>query len=228
MDHVRAPERVRFFFRLARSSAPIFGPSRDGNAEIMELFAQRLKSIDRSHLEGTIMPILCAHRVQTAEVSFQMERSGWVLRVTVESLEDGTEVGGAIHLQMLAEISRDLSAALDVADFIPQHYHLEVSSPGLDRPLRSARDFRLAAGKIAKVHLAQPAPDGQAVLRGRILDVSADAVRIEVDGKERDIRLGDIGRAHLIFELSAQPKGKRAKSSQHPRPIRAPKASGSI
>jgi ribosome maturation factor RimP len=194
----------------------------------MELFAQRLQGIDRSHLEGTLLPILRAHGVRTAEVSYQMESSGWVLRVTVESLEDGTEVGGAIHLQLLAEISRDLSAALDVADFIPQHYHLEVSSPGLDRPLRSARDFRLAVGKTAKLHLAQPAPDGQSVLRGRILDVSADSLRIEVDGRERDIRLGDIGRAHLVFELSAQPKGKRAKSSQHPTPTRAPKASGSI
>ena len=228
MDHVRAPERVRFFFRLARSSAPIFGPSRDGNAEIMELFAQRLRGIDRTRLEGSITPVLRAHGVQTAEVSYQMEQSGWVLRVTVESLEDGTAVGGAIHLDLLAEISRDLSSALDVADIIPHHYSLEVSSPGLDRPLRSERDFRLAVGKTAKLHLSQPAPDGQSVLRGHILDVSAEVVRIEVDGKERDIRLGDIGRAHLVFELSAQPKGQRSKSSQHPRPTRASKASGTI
>jgi ribosome maturation factor RimP len=216
----------------------------------MQLFAQKLKGLDRARLEAAIGPVLSAHRVDTAEISFQMERAGWVLRVTVESLEDGAtpvdDVEDAaavpdaspgemtaiasygINLELLAEISRDMSSALDVADLIPQHYSLEVSSPGLERPLRSARDFRASLGKVAKLLLSHPAPDGQSVLRGPILAVEDDVVRVEVDGHAREVRLDDIERAHLIFELSAQPKGQRAKPNQHPRHSRPPKASGHI
>jgi ribosome maturation factor RimP len=192
----------------------------------MHLFAQRLQGIDRSRLEEVIAPILSAHGVETAEISYQTERPGWVLRVTVESLAGelavatSTSVSG-IHLELLAEISRDLSAALDVADIVPHHYHLEVSSPGLERPLRSERDFRAAVGHAAKLHLSKPAPDGQSVLRGPILGVSDGTLSIEVDGKTREVALQDVGRAHLVFELPAQPKGKRAKPSS-----RAQKAAG--
>jgi ribosome maturation factor RimP len=216
----------------------------------MQLFAQRIQGIDRASLEAAISPVLRAHRVETAEITYQIERGGWVLRVTVESLDDSParpafsrseDAPGAlpawsseevhegtpssvdrvapigsegIHLGLLAEISRDLSSVLDVADIIPHRYQLEVSSPGADRPLRSPHDFGRALGKVAKVHLARPAPDGQRVLRGPIVQALPDAVRIDVDGKPRDVRLEDIERAHLIFELPAQPKGRRAKPNQ--------------
>src|SRR5690242_1720852 len=109
---------------------------------MVQVFAERLHGIDRAPLEATITPVLRAHGVDTAEISYQMEQTGWVLRVTVESLEGTGAVGtDAIHLGLLTEISRDLSSALDVADIIPHRYQLEVSSPGLDRPLRSLRDF---------------------------------------------------------------------------------------
>jgi ribosome maturation factor RimP len=199
----------------------------------MQLFAQKLKGLDRARLEAAIGPVLSAHRVHTAEISFQTERSGWVLRITVESLEDDGQSAAAapeaatverppialqgVNLELLAEISRDVSSALDVADLIPQHYNLEVSSPGLERPLRTARDFRASLGKSAKLHLLHPAPDGQSVLRGPILAVEEDAVRVDVDGHTRDVRLDAIERAHLIFELSAQPKGTRGKPNQHPK-----------
>jgi ribosome maturation factor RimP len=194
----------------------------------MDLFAQKLKGVDRVRLEAAIGPVLSAHHVHTAELSFQMETSGWVLRVTVESLEGDAATGTSeeqiipvdstgINLALLAELSRDLSAALDVADLISQHYSLEVSSPGLERPLRSARDYRAAVGKLAKLYLLRPTADQQSVLRGAIQNVDGDVVQVEVDGRPHEVRLDDIGRAHLIFELSAQPKGKRRKLSQHPR-----------
>ncbi len=63
--------------------------------------------------------------------------SGWILRVYVEKV--GTE---SADLELCAAISHDLSPALDVADLIPQRYSLEVSSPGLDRPLFGEADFR--------------------------------------------------------------------------------------
>jgi len=181
-------------------------------SEMVQVFAEKLKGIQRAPLEAVISPVLRAHGVETAEVSFQMEPSGWVLRVTIEALSDST-----VHLGLLSEISRDLSAALDVADVIPQHYNLEVSSPGLDRPLRSERDYQRAKGQLAKVRLVAPAPDGQKVLRGRILEADSESVQVEVDGKPVIARLENIERAHLVFELAAQPKGARPKAGKHPR-----------
>jgi len=187
----------------------------------VQVFAARLHGIDRAPLEAAITPVLRAHGVDTAEISYQMERGGWVLRVTVESLEssnapvESTEpvaVGPEpIHLGLLTEISRDLSSALDVADVIPHRYQLEVSSPGLDRPLRSLRDFERAKGQLAKVHLLRPTADGQRVLRGTVASADAGAIEMTVDGKSIRTPFEDVERAHLIFELPTHPKGWRPK-----------------
>jgi ribosome maturation factor RimP len=196
---------------------------------MVQVFAERLRGIDRAPLEAAITPVLRAHGVESVEISYQMEREGWVLRVTVESLESTGAAQPAsehepaavgferIDLGLLSEISRDLSSALDVADVIPHRYHLEVSSPGLERPLRSARDYERARGQLAKVHLAHPLPDGQKVLRGTILGVEGEAFRIEVDGHEMSARLDEVERARLVFELSSHPKGARPKSGKHTR-----------
>jgi ribosome maturation factor RimP len=182
---------------------------------MVQVFAERLHGIDRAPLEAAITPVLRAHGVDTAEISYQMERGGWVLRVTVESLESTSEpvaVGAEpIHLGLLTEISRDLSSALDVADVIPHRYQLEVSSPGLDRPLRSLRDFERAKGQLAKVHLLRPTPDGQRVLRGTIAGATDGAIDMTVDGKAVRAPFEDVERAHLVFELPTHPKGWRPK-----------------
>jgi ribosome maturation factor RimP len=195
---------------------------------MVQVFAEKLQGIQRAPLEAAIAPVLSSHGVGSAEVSYQMEPTGWVLRVTVESLRnpaaneapppvstENTEstqtAGDSIALGLLAEISRDLSSALDVADIIPHRYHLEVSSPGLDRPLRVARDYARAVGQLAKVRLLQPASDGQRVLRGRIVESDGASVSMDVDGKIVITLLANIERAHLIFELPAQPKRSHAK-----------------
>ncbi len=195
--------------------------------EMVQVIADKLHGIHRAPLEAAITPVLRAHGVGTVEVSYQMEPSGWVLRVTVESLEheDGQPASGplappgseAIHLGLLTEISRDLSSALDVADVIPHRYHLEVSSAGVERPLRSARDYERAVERLAKLHLVRPASDGQRVLRGKILGVQGDAISLEVDGKPVTAAFENVGRAHLIFELPAQPKRGRPKPGKQQR-----------
>jgi ribosome maturation factor RimP len=196
---------------------------------MVQVFAEKLQGIHRAPLEAAIAPVLSSHGVDSAEITYQMEPSGWVLRVTVEALEHGgrgsTSMAGAgeggpsqtaagfepIDLGLLAEISRDLSSALDVADLIPHRYHLEVSSPGLERPLRSARDYARAVGQVAKLRLVAPASDGQRVLRGRVLETDGASVSMDVDGKTVITPLANVERAHLIFELPAQPKRSHAK-----------------
>jgi ribosome maturation factor RimP len=186
---------------------------------MVQVFAEKLQGIHRGPLEAAIGPVLSAHGVGSVEVSYQMEPPGWVLRIIVETLGNGANgvpagpVTGAepIALGLLAEISRDISAALDVADIIPHRYHLEVSSPGLERPLRSPRDYERALGQLAKLRLVEPAPDGQRVLRGRIREAAGASVSMEVDGKTVITPLTNVERAHLIFELPAQPKRSHAK-----------------
>jgi ribosome maturation factor RimP len=202
---------------------------------MVQVFAEKLQGIHRAPLEAAIAPVLSSHGVDTVEVSYQMEPSGWVLRVTVEALDSAANgmtsepapaepvpaepipASESIDLGLLAEISRDLSSALDVADIIPHRYNLEVSSPGLERPLRSPRDYERAVGKLAKLRLATPASDGQHVLRGRILELAGTTISIEVDGKTVLTPLANVERAHLIFELPAQPKRGHAKPGKQKR-----------
>src|SRR5688500_7317044 len=120
------PSRVRFFFVSLVPGSWLSALSRDGDREMVQVFAEKLQGIDRASLEAAITPVLSSHGVGAAEITYQMEPTGWVLRVTVESLRDGVAGGPVetetrvdpIELGLLAEISRDLSSALDVAGVI--------------------------------------------------------------------------------------------------------------
>lgn len=161
--------------------------------------------VDMTAVEAVVLPILRAHGVELVEITFKTEHGVWVLRVTVER-PDALEPGFGLTLDLLAEISRDLSSALDVAELIAQRYNLEVSSPGLDRPLRSLADYRRFAGKLAKVYLSQPAPDGQRVLRGVLVGADDERVTVEVDGRPITVPFADVSRGHLVFEMGGRPK----------------------
>jgi len=164
-------------------------------------------------VEAVVLPILRAHGVDLVELTFKTEQGTWVLRVTVEQ-PGAVEPGAGLTLDLLAEISRDLSSALDVAELIEHRYNLEVSSPGLERPLRSPAEYRRFAGKPAKVYLSQPAPDGQRVLRGVIVGVDDERITVEVDGRPIDVPFENVSRGHLVFEMGrskARPKGSKKK-----------------
>jgi ribosome maturation factor RimP len=101
-------------------------------------------------------------------------------------------------------VSRDVSAILDVEETIDHHFILEVSSPGLDRPLRHERDYRRFAGRLAKIVVAE-AVDNQKHFAGRLLGPAEgvqDAVVIETaPGKRHVIPLSLITRARLDVEF---------------------------
>jgi ribosome maturation factor RimP len=184
---------------------------------MVQFFVEKVQGIDRASLEAAVSPVLSAHGVESVELSHQKEREGWVLRVVVESLRSEASSEPSVHVGLLADISRDLSTALDVADFIPHAYTLEVSSAGLERPLRSLRDLLRAKDSVVKVHLVRPAADGQRVLRGRLTNVDAGGMlTVEVDGKPLSAPVADIERAHTVYELPARPKRERAgKTKRH-------------
>ncbi len=97
-----------------------------------------------------------------------------------------------------ATVSRAVSALLEVEDSIKASYTLEVSSPGVDRPLVRIGDFERFQGHQAKIEVRRPL-DGRRRFKGRLLGVEGDNVRILVDGVEVDLPHPDIHRAKLLM-----------------------------
>jgi ribosome maturation factor RimP len=136
------------------------------------------------------------------EVQFRREASGMVLRVQIDRPGPAATADDSVSVGDCARVSRDLSAILDVEDdIVPTAYTLEVSSPGLDRPLRSVDDYRRFAGRSAKIVMRQ-AVDGQSFFRGRLGVVEDGSVLIDADdGRQHRVALSLITRANLEVEF---------------------------
>ena len=106
-----------------------------------------------------------------------------------------------VSIDDCASISHQISGILDVEEPIKQAYDLEISSPGIDRPLFKLTDFERYAGKTAKIKLAVGV-DGRKNFKGRLQGVAdAKMVEIEVDGEVFSLPYADIARANLVGEL---------------------------
>ena len=177
----------------------------------MQNVQTNISGVDKDALLGVLDPVLSAHGFVAVEVTFLRERSGWVLRVSIEN-PTSTDPGLGVTLEACAEISRDFSHALDVADIVEHAYTLEVASPGIERPLVGAADFLRFQGQAAKVTLSTPAPDGQRVLRGTINSVepASGDVTMSVDGNEIRFPLSSVKQAHLVFDFGTSATKPRA------------------
>ena len=124
--------------------------------------------------------------------SFVREGEGWVLRIFIDS-----ETG--VSLDHCSNVSRELGRYLDVEDFIDHAYYLEVSSPGLERPLRSTEEFRRFCGKKAKVKL-HDAIDGEKVFEGVIEEVVDGQIHLKLDaGRSMTFSFEMINKARLTI-----------------------------
>jgi ribosome maturation factor RimP len=178
----------------------------------MPTFPPSLDGANRAALERVVEPIARAHGAEVVDLELKTERGSWVLRVYVEkagaSVQNLSTRDAAVNLELCANVSRDLSPALDVADLIPHAYHLEVSSPGVERPLRGERDFTRFAGQKAKLRLRE-AVDGQRVLVGALDGVSEGKVRVALGTSTREVPLSSVESARLVFEFGSSGKDKR-------------------
>lgn len=166
--------------------------------------------IDLGRVRAALGPALADLSVQLVDLEWVTEQGGWTLRITIER-EGGstTNLAGGVTLEDCTEVSRAASTVLDADEsLIPQHYNLEVSSPGLDRPLRTAADFARFTGMTAKVKLSKPASDGQRLLRGQLDASNPEIIAVVVDGKRIEAPLSDVVEAQLVFELVPQIKKK--------------------
>ncbi len=153
---------------------------------------------------------MIAERVATSygleifDVALHREPIGWVLRVILDRPSTGQSEAGSsyesVSIGDCQRLSRDLSAILDAEVTFSHAYTLEVSSPGLDRPLRHLQDCRRFVGRLAKI-VTTEAVDGQHSLAGRIAGVEGEEVVIESGQRVHRIPWPLISRARLEVEF---------------------------
>jgi ribosome maturation factor RimP len=148
--------------------------------------------VDTTKIEAIIAPSLEAMGYRVVRVAVTGGRRA-TLQIMAERSDDQ-----AMRVEDCTEISRTVSALLDVADPIAGAYLLEVSSPGIDRPLVRREDFARFAGFEAKVELNAPV-DGRKRFRGRLLGVEGNDVRLLVDALPVALPIAAVARAKLVL-----------------------------
>jgi ribosome maturation factor RimP len=164
--------------------------------------------IDRARLSAVIEPVVVAHGAELCDFELKNE-NGWVLRIYVERLgataNKLSTKAAAVDLDLCAAIARDLSPALDDRDPIPFKYHLEVGSPGIERPLRKPEDFDRFVGEKAKVKL-RAGVNGQKVLVAKLVAMRENVLVLADGAKEVLVPFDDVVTARLVFEFGPTPK----------------------
>ena len=148
-----------------------------------------------------------SHGLEIFDVQLRREPIGMVLRVVIDRPATGAVEApeDSVGIEDCQRVSQDLSALLDVEDEFGQQelddaYTLEVSSPGLDRPLRHEADFRRFAGRLAKLVTTEPI-GRQSAFAGRLHGVENGVVVLEEGRKTHRVPLENIKRAHLDVEF---------------------------
>ena len=139
------------------------------------------------------LPVLRELGLELVEVQYRREQNGWVLRLIIDKQE-------GISLEDCAAVSREISQLLDIEDFVDQAYNLEVSSPGLNRPLKSMADFERFTGRMAKIKTIEPIA-GEHVFIGRIKKTEGETIILEIGRKEVTMPFSQVARARLEIEL---------------------------
>ena len=124
---------------------------------------------------------------------FGQAENGQTLRVYIDKSE-------GIVLDDCAVVSRQLNAVLDVEDTIKSAYQLEVSSPGIDRPLFTEEQFRDQLKEVIRVKMADGV-DGRRNFKGELVAVNTGVVTVEVDGLDYELPLDDIDQAYVVGRL---------------------------
>lgn len=123
-------------------------------------------------IASLLEPLLSAQGFELVDLQVQPRRSQWLVRLFVDT-------PGGIGLEDCRRLSGEIGHLLDADDLIPVSYRLEVSSPGLDRPLHTVRDFQRHMQRLVRVFLRAPVDD-QVQYVGRVVEVTADHLLLQV------------------------------------------------
>ena len=153
-------------------------------------------------IEDIVSPTVVGMGYELVRVAMS---KGGTLQIMIEPAD-----GRPMDVEDCATLSRALSAVLDVEDPIPSAYTLEVSSPGIDRPLTREKDYVRWAGHVARVETTQPI-EGRRRFKGTLLSLENGTVRLKLDdGTETDVPLSQISRAKLELTDALLDEHRRA------------------
>lgn len=152
-----------------------------------------MKSKALTTVEQLIEPVIAALGYEFVGVEYSPQGRQSLLRIYIDN-PDGITVDDC------ERVSRQVSAVLDVEDPIQGQYRLEVSSPGLDRPLFTLEQFSRFVGKTVKLRLVAP-KEGRRNFSGTLKQVDNESVMIEQDGEDLALPFGQIDKAHLVPEI---------------------------
>jgi ribosome maturation factor RimP len=133
-----------------------------------------------------------AHGVELLELDLRRRGRSQVLSVVLDA-EDGVDA------DVVERVTKDLSLELDEADPLPGSYILEVTTPGLDRPLRTGRDFRRQRGHEVEILREASGERPRRQLRGTVVDADEHEVTLEVDGSQVRVPLSDVVRGRVVL-----------------------------
>jgi len=161
-----------------------------GRSDNLPIFLCGMNKIVVEKVKEAIGSLLDENKIEFVDITYRRESNGMVLRLLVDN-EGGITIGEC------ADLNEKIGALLDKEDIVTERYTLEVSSPGLDRPLKTRRDFERLVGKKIRVHTYEPIEGKRRDCEGTINSVDDEAVTV---GNIK-IRLDKISKAKEVVEF---------------------------
>jgi ribosome maturation factor RimP len=153
------------------------------------------KGVILLRVENILEPLLDAEGLSLVDIEYTREQGGWILKVFIDK-------EGGVTLDDCARVSREFGQLLDVEDIIPTSYRLEVSSPGLDRPLKKEEDFVKYSGRRVRIKTTEPV-SGRRNFKGALIGCTDGQITVKVEGSDVfTIPLSSVLKANLEIELN--------------------------
>jgi ribosome maturation factor RimP len=158
-----------------------------------------MRPVDINKVSEVSQPVVEGQGYELVDVEWKHENGQWVLRVFIDRREGAADPH--VSLEDCVNVSHELSAVLDVSEVIAPAYSLEVSSPGLNRPLKKEADFRRFVGQNAKIRTKHPVGETRRNFAGKLVAVDAGKVRIDVGDQVCEVPVDDVEKANLVYEF---------------------------
>jgi ribosome maturation factor RimP len=157
----------------------------------------------KQKLAELVQPLAVSQGLDLVDLELHRPRRGrTILRLFLDRPK------GGITLEEIARVSRMVGGLLDVYDLIPESYHLEVSSPGLTRPLKKPEDYQRYVGRLVRI-TTRGARNGRQVFKGILQGLEGDEVCLKEEGGVYRLPLAEIARARLDIDLKKTIKGDK-------------------
>jgi ribosome maturation factor RimP len=144
-------------------------------------------------IAALVEPMVEELNLELVDVQYRKEGPRWYLRLFIDK-------EGGVNVEDCKKVSERVGQALDEADPIPHSYYLEVSSPGVERPLKKKEDYIRFRGRTIKLRTYAPI-DGRRNFHGLLQGLEGDRVILQVDKEQIAIPLEQVAKAHLVLEF---------------------------